>query len=91
MEKFEYKGWDLEEAIDALMAYDCGATDSGVYDPELKKRVQDFILNLSDKEFNLVLSKYARRYLTDEMLEKDYGLVNVQEAINWLKDLGIDL
>jgi hypothetical protein len=89
MKEFTHEQWSLHEAVDALMAYDVGATDSGVSDPELKQAVKEYLLNLDTADFNAVVSKFARKYLTDQMITAGYGLESVKEFIEWLDDMGI--
>ena len=89
---FKYENWHLYEAIDALMAYDLGATDSGVKNDKLKEEVKKFLATLNSEDFRFVLSNYAREYLTDEILAIGYGLKDVLEFVKWLNnELGIDV
>ena len=83
---FTYDNWHLYEAIQALMAYDLGATDSGVKDDRLKEAIKKFFASLSDHDFRVIVSKYARDYLTDEMLASGYGLEDILEFVKWLND-----
>lgn len=86
---FNHKGWKLFDAIDALIAFDVGCTDSGVSDPELGKAVDSFLWSLEEKESRYILARYARRFLTDESLDKGYGLEDLSDAIRFLEAHGV--
>jgi len=86
MNAFVYENWNLYEAIEALMAYDLGATDSGIKDEKLKKAIEVYLVSLSNQEFRTVVAGYARRYLTDEMLASGYGLEDVIDFVRWLNE-----
>lgn len=79
-------GMTLEDALDALMAYDHGATDSGVSDPRLKRKTLELLRSLGDGERRRALAVFARRYLTDEAIGRGCGLEDVRRAIDWLDD-----
>src|SRR4051812_48895938 len=91
MGEFRYKGWSLFDAIDAIKAHDGGAFDSGVKDEELRHEVRAYLGGLPAEQRRLLLSKYARRFLTDESLSLGYGLDDVLAFIQWINELGIDV
>ena len=78
--------------LDALIAYDMGFRDSGIKDDSLKQAIQEYLSELNDQDFRMVVSKYARQYLTNEKLEGGWGLEDVLEFVKWLRnELGIDI
>ena len=81
MKEFDYKGWTLYDAIDGLMAYDLGATDSGVKDENMKEAVRAYLTELSKEDLKEVISDYVE----DMLDEKDYTLDDVVELHEWLK------
>jgi hypothetical protein len=87
-----FKGFRLPlvEAIDALIAYDRGATDSGVDDESLKREVLEHLQSLDDLEFRETCAEYCRRFLTDEAIAKGYGMSNILSFGEWLAENGID-
>src|SRR4051794_37349365 len=88
MSPFYYKGWSLYEAIDALIAYDQGASDSGVSDLGMKETVKQYLLSLDDAEFRKVCADYAiRHYLDEKSIANGYGLADVKGFINWLSKM----
>jgi len=84
MVTLDYKGWTLFEAIDALMAYDQGVTDSGVNDGLLREAVKQRLERMTEDEFRVACAKVASRYLTDEAISQGYGLAEVRSFIRWL-------
>jgi hypothetical protein len=84
---FGYRGLGLYEAIDALMAHDLGATDSGVKDASLKQAVKDYLHDSTEFTSRKVLDGFARR-----LLDKGHGLSGVLEFVEWLRtEMGIDI
>lgn len=83
---FEHNGRKLRRAIDALLAYDTGATDSGVSDPALKQAVRDYLKSLPEDQLRVKLGRYARTLLTNEALSLGYGLADVLEFVEWLRE-----
>jgi hypothetical protein len=82
----------LASVIDALMAYDHGATDSGIYDPDLKAALKQYLDSLDDDAFRVKVADVARLMLTPERIAAGYGLGEVKGLIDWLSDeLQIDL
>jgi hypothetical protein len=81
MKAFNYKGWDLFEAIDALMAYDHGALDSGVNDPDMKEAVRKHLGSFPEAELVRMLDLYAIK-----MFESGYHLEDVVGFANWIND-----
>lgn len=84
-----YKGWTVPDAIDALMAYDCGATDSGVNDPAMKEALRKHLLEMSDKEFNDICCGIILKYVSEEGRAQGYGISAVSEFMAWMRDLPI--
>lgn len=88
--RFDYKGWAMPDAIDALMAYDLGCTDSGISDPEMKQAIAEYLRSLSDSEFNREMSVLIRdHYLTDAAIEAGYGIEDAKAVLEWLEGLSI--
>ena len=78
---------ELGNALDGLLAYDLGATDSGIHDEALRSRVQAQLHALDDETFRLVLSRYVReRLLSEDALASGYGIEDVREFIAWLSE-----
>jgi hypothetical protein len=86
MRAFNYKGWDLFDAIDALSAFDHGARDSGAHDPDLKAAVFSYLKGVDDKTRRIILAEYARKFLTDEALSGGYGVSDVCSFVEWLSE-----
>lgn len=69
--------------MDALFAYDSGATDSGIHDEALRERVKAW-LQAVDSEW---LSRFVREiYLSDKALSQGYRLEDVRSLLDWLRD-----
>lgn len=77
---------ELFAAMDGLMAYDGGSTDSGIHDEILRQRVKNHLLGLSVDERRAVLSRFVRSYLTDEMIAQGYGWEDARSAADWIDD-----
>jgi hypothetical protein len=87
MNGFTYKSWTVFDAIDALMAHDHGATDSGVADDGLRAAVFEYIASLDGPGKRRLLATYARRFLTDEAIAQGYGLDDVAGFIEWVSEV----
>ena len=84
---FAHKKWNLYDAINALMAYDMGFTDSGVHDIDLKQSVKTFLSQLDNRDFQKITTGYA-----ELLLRKGYYLEDIKQFIDWLKnELWIDV
>jgi len=83
--------WDLYEALDALLAFRAGATDSGVKDARLERAVTEHLRNLEDDDFRETCARFARSYLTEEKIRLGYGLPEVQSFISWLENHDLSL
>jgi hypothetical protein len=83
---FHYQGWELLDAIDALIAYDHGALDSGAFDSEMREAVVSYLKGLDDESLRRILAEYARRLLTPEAILAGYGLSDVCNFIEWLSE-----
>lgn len=81
-----FGNYTLTEALDGLMAYDQGCRSSGIHDEKLRQQVKEYLNGLDDTEFRLTVSKFARSYLTDEMLDRGYGLEDVVSLNSWLEE-----
>lgn len=78
---------ELYDALDGLMAYDGGATDSGIHDEALRQRVKDHLDGLPDRDALKLLSRYIRAYyLTDKAIDEGYGIESVAAFIRWMGD-----
>lgn len=86
---FHFKGWDLMEAIDALVAYHMGAWDSGVNDETMVEAVRSYLADLEPAERRKTCALYARKYLTDGAIDEGHGLGDVVEFVEWLSSIGI--
>ena len=89
--RFEFKSWDLLDAIDALVSYDQGARDAGTHDADLRQAVVSYLRQLDDQTRREVLAKYARRFLTDEAIRAGYGLNDVANFVEWLSESHIPI
>jgi hypothetical protein len=89
---FDYRGWSLFEAIDALVAYDQGAVDSGVDDETMRKAVKDHLEAIDEEEFRTTCAEFVtKHYLGEAALRRGYGLKDVKAFIEWLARLGVDV
>lgn len=84
IEEFKHKGWHLHSALDAIYAYDMGATDSGVSDPELRAAVLRHLRGLSDDELRIVLAYVGRKMLAGDRIRAGYGLAEVVSFAAWI-------
>lgn len=78
---------ELFEAIDGLMAYDTGATDSGIHDESLRQKVVKTLEEMTKDERRRCLAEFARNYLSDEAIDEGYGIEDVRELCDWVDDL----
>jgi hypothetical protein len=74
----------LFEAMDALMAYDLGAWDSGDGDENTREVVKAYLARLEDDRLRRACAVFARRYLTDEAIAEGYGINDVGEFAEWV-------
>lgn len=82
---FPYGEWEsVWDALDALFAYDQGAIDSGVSDPNLRQRCIKQLDTMSEEEILKQVSVYCRTYLTDNALAQGYG---IEDAIEFYERL----
>ena len=78
---------NLAAALDGLMAYDIGATDSGVKDEALRKRVREHLHGMPDGEMIATLSRYAREhFLAESALSDGRSIADVAEFVRWLSN-----
>jgi hypothetical protein len=87
MPDFSYHGWSLDGAIDALIAYDQGATDSGVHDEQMRAAVRDYLSGLPADRYRAVGAVLIRNMVSEERVELGYGPEDVREFLDWLDDL----
>ena len=88
IKEFESNGYSLREAVDGLIAYWGGCTDSGINDYKLRYSVAEYLKSLDDNEFRIVTAKLARDlYLSEDQVVKGYGLEDVRELVRFLNDL----
>lgn len=80
----------LEKAIDALRAFDGGATDSGIQDEDAKAYVAKWLMDLMPYQRRETLAHLAREFLTDESIANGYGLADVISLAEWLESIGVD-
>jgi hypothetical protein len=77
----------LFDSIDGLFAYDSGCVDSGIHDESLRQEIKDYLDNLSDDNFRIILTEYIRKYfVSEEAVEKKYGIEDVANFIRWLEE-----
>jgi hypothetical protein len=74
------------EAVDALSAYDSGATDSGIHDLELFSRVWKQFNDWDETTRNIAMSHLFMKYLSEEALAEGYGYEDVIDLIDWFRD-----
>ena len=72
---------ELFDALDGLMAYDLGCTDSGIHDELLRAKVKEELKKRASVEQDL-LRLFVERLTPD----KGYGISDVKEFISWLDD-----
>ncbi len=72
--------WDeILVAADGLLAFDVGATDSGVRDPDLRRRVGEALRNMDDADFYRRLVDIILAGSTHPMTVEDHV-----EMVRWL-------
>jgi len=77
----------LFDALDGLYAYDSGATDSGIRDGALRREVKTHLGSLSENDLRFIMSEFIRvAFVSEEALSKGYGIGDVAEFLQWLKD-----
>jgi hypothetical protein len=86
LRKCELSEVQLHAALDGLMAYDLGATDSGIHDEALKARVKAQLAAMPDNDRGALLKRFSNYYLTPEARLKGYGEEDVEEFFRWLRD-----
>lgn len=85
---FAYKGYTLFDALDALLAFDGGATDSGVSDEDMRAAVKAYLGGLDPDARRKTLAVFARRYIDDRAIEGGYGVEDVVRFAEWLEEQG---
>jgi len=84
---FNYKGWQLGEALDALFAYDMGATDSGVHDDEMKDAIAEYMDSLTDRaRSDLLCDHLIEHFVGPEARASGYGIEDAWHFLRWLQD-----
>lgn len=77
----------LKKLIDGLIAYDDGATDSGLHDESAKQEIRDYLAGLSNKDHRVILSRVIRDlYLSDVAIEEGYGWEDAKSLGRWLEN-----
>jgi hypothetical protein len=77
----------LFDALDGLYAHDTGCTDSGIKDELLKEQVKDYLNDLDDNDFRLIMSEFIReQFVSEEAISKGYGIEDVGSFLRWLDD-----
>ena len=81
----------MQDKILERFAYDTGAKDSGIN--HSKEEIKDYLLNLSENEFRLFLSRIIREeFLSEDALMQGYGIEDVCSFIDWIRnDLEISI
>lgn len=90
MKPFDFGRWSIFDAIDAIMAQDLGATDSGVSFPDLRKALIGYLGTLNPNDFRVITGLFARRFLEKDSLEAGYGVADVVAFHEWLERLGLN-
>lgn len=88
---FRYWDFTLATAIGALSAYDHGATDSGISDPDMRAAVVKYLNSLGDDERRIALAEVAEGLVSEEGRKEGYGIADVVALAEWLESQGIDL
>ena len=87
---FTYRDWTLADAIDALHAYDVGATDSGVSDDAMRAAVVAHLNGLDAAAFGEAIVSVLRELaLSPEQLASGYGLEDAAGILGWLDEAGV--
>jgi hypothetical protein len=77
----------LKDALDGLLAYHVGATDSGIHDERLRAEVQTYLSELPYNARRRLLAAITKDlYLSASALDNGYGPADVREFLNWLED-----
>jgi hypothetical protein len=87
MPDFSYQGWSLDAAIDALKAYDRGATDSGVHDDDMRTAVRQHLLILTDRGYRATVARMIREMVSEGRIEEGYGPEDVRALLDWIDEL----
>lgn len=84
----KFKGrMELHDAIDGLMAYDHGATDSGISDPALRHTVGDYVRKLTKGQQNRLMMGFIH-----DRMHPPYGVEDMFEFLRWMRDtLGVEV
>lgn len=79
--------------LDGLYAFDTGSTDCGIQDEILRQQVIDYLDNLNEDEFRILMSNFIREsFVSHEAIQKGYGIEDVAAFIKWLdRFMGIEL
>lgn len=78
---------ELKDALDGLIAYDEGATDSGIHDEGLRQRCQEYIRSLPPKEQRALVAKLTiDMYLSPTALDAGYGPEDAKGFLEWMDD-----
>ena len=77
----------LNDAIDGLMAYDSGATDSGIHDPQLRVELDLYVRKLTIGQKDLMILAFIH-----ERMHPPYLVEDLVSFLGWCRDiLGIDM
>ncbi len=85
--QFSNDDFTLARAIDALMAHDHGATDSGISSPSVRAAVRKHLEGMDNNEHRRFCAAYARRILSDSAIDQGHGIEDVVEFAGWLETL----
>ena len=76
---------ELKDALDGLLAYDEGATDSGIHDEGLRMRCQEYIRSLPPEEMRALVAKLTiDMWLSPEALKAGYGPEDAKTFLEWM-------
>lgn len=78
---------ELKDALDGLIAYDEGATDSGIHDEGLRMRCQEYIQSLPPAERRALVAKLTiDMWLSEKALAAGYGPEDAKEFLVWMDE-----
>ncbi|MCE4957724.1 hypothetical protein [Macrococcoides caseolyticum] len=74
-------------ALDSLMAYDLGATDSGISDDILRNDIKIYLLALENDEFRVIITEFIQiHFCNEKAVASGYGVEDIKLFINWLEN-----
>lgn len=71
------------DLIDGFMAYDCGATDSGIKDDSRRAEAMEFLNSLDRDTRLLLIGRYLWHY------DEEMGGEDEASTLEWFRDQGL--